>query len=41
MGRPLNEGSLYPHDILAYGGKDQIERRTETELYFVREVQEV
>jgi DNA-directed RNA polymerase subunit beta' len=41
MGRPLNEGSLYPHDILAYGGKDRLERRTETELYFVREVQEV
>jgi DNA-directed RNA polymerase subunit beta' len=41
MGRPLNEGSLYPHDILAFGGQDRLARRTETELYFVREVQEV
>ena len=41
IGKPLNEGSLYPHEILAHGGKDQVERRTETELYLVREVQEV
>ena len=41
VGKPLNEGSLYPHEILAHGGKDQVERRTETELYLVREVQEV
>ncbi len=41
VGRALNEGSLYPHEILAHGGVDQIQRRTETELYLVREVQEV
>jgi DNA-directed RNA polymerase subunit beta' len=41
MGTPLNEGSLYPHEVLAMGGKDQETRRTETELYFVSEVQEV
>jgi DNA-directed RNA polymerase subunit beta' len=34
-GTQLNEGSLYPHEILAIRG------RTETELYLVREVQEV
>ncbi len=34
-GTQLNEGSLYPHELLA------IRNRTETELYFVREVQEV
>ncbi len=34
-GTQLNEGSLYPHELLAIRG------RTETELYFVREVQEV
>ncbi|MGH2843641.1 MAG: AAA family ATPase, partial [Solirubrobacteraceae bacterium] len=32
QGTPLNEGSLYPHEILAMGGKDQVQRRTETEL---------
>ena len=41
VGQPLNEGSLYPHEILAQGGKDQVERRTATELYLVGEVQEV
>ncbi len=41
VGKPLNEGSLYPHEILAHGGKNPEERRTETELYLVREVQEV
>jgi DNA-directed RNA polymerase subunit beta' len=41
MGQQLNEGSLYPHDILAHGGKTREERRTNTELYLVREVQEV
>ena len=41
VGQQLNEGSLYPHDLLAYGGKTPEERRTNTELYFVREVQEV
>jgi DNA-directed RNA polymerase subunit beta' len=40
-GDQLNEGSIYPHDILAYGGKDQLDRRTNTELYLVREVQKV
>ncbi len=41
VGQPLNEGSLYPHEVLAHGGKNQEERRTATELYLVREVQEV
>jgi DNA-directed RNA polymerase subunit beta' len=34
-GTQLNEGSLYPHDLLKLRG------RTETELYMVKEVQEV
>jgi len=34
-GRQLNEGSLYPHELLAIRG------RTETELYMVGEVQKV
>ena len=34
-------GSIYPHDLLAYGGKDQAERRTATEVYLVKEVQKV
>ena len=34
-GTQLNEGSLYPHELLAIRG------RTDTELYLVREVQEV
>ena len=34
-GTQLNEGSLYPHDLLALRG------RTETEQYLVKEVQEV
>ncbi|HEY4281206.1 MAG TPA: DNA-directed RNA polymerase subunit beta' [Conexibacter sp.] len=34
-GKQLNEGSLYPHELLAIRG------RTETELYLVKEVQEV
>ncbi len=41
VGQALNEGSLYPAEILAHGGKDAVERRTNTELYLVREVQEV
>jgi DNA-directed RNA polymerase subunit beta' len=41
VGDQLNEGSLYPHELLALGGKTQEERRTNTELYLVREVQEV
>jgi DNA-directed RNA polymerase subunit beta' len=34
-GTQLNEGSLYPHELL------QVRGRTDTELYLVREVQEV
>ncbi len=34
-GKQLNEGSIYPHELLAIRG------RTETEQYLVREVQEV
>ncbi len=34
-GRQLNEGSVYPHELLAVRG------RTETEQYLVKEVQEV
>ncbi len=34
-GKQLNEGSVYPHELLAIRG------RTETEQYLVREVQEV
>jgi DNA-directed RNA polymerase subunit beta' len=41
VGDQLNEGSLYPHELLAFGGETQEERRTNTELYLVREVQEV
>ncbi|HEY2006951.1 MAG TPA: DNA-directed RNA polymerase subunit beta', partial [Solirubrobacteraceae bacterium] len=41
VGQQLNEGSLYPHDLLAFGGKTPVQRRTNTELYLVREVQEV
>jgi len=41
VGQQLNEGSLYPHDLLAFGGKTPQDRRTNTELYLVREVQEV
>jgi DNA-directed RNA polymerase subunit beta' len=41
LGDQLNEGSLYPHELLAYGGETPVERRTNTELYLVREVQEV
>src|SRR5919204_2650582 len=41
LGTQLNEGSLYPHEILSHGGQTQEERRTATELYLVREVQEV
>ncbi|MGP0051652.1 MAG: DNA-directed RNA polymerase subunit beta' [Solirubrobacteraceae bacterium] len=41
VGQQLNEGSLYPHDLLAMGGKTEAQRRTNTELYLVREVQEV
>ena len=41
VGEQLNEGNLYPHDILAHGGETQEERRTRTELYLVAGVQEV
>ncbi|HWN26729.1 MAG TPA: DNA-directed RNA polymerase subunit beta', partial [Actinomycetospora sp.] len=41
QGDQLNEGSIYPHDLLAYGGEDQPARRTATEVYLVREVQKV
>ena len=40
-GHQLNEGSIYPHDLLAYGGSDPLERRTATEVYLVEEVQKV
>jgi DNA-directed RNA polymerase subunit beta' len=40
-GDQLNEGSIYPHDILAWGGADALQRRTATEVYLVREVQRV
>jgi len=41
VGEQLNEGSLYPHDILALGGEEAPARRTRTEQYLVKEVQEV
>ncbi len=41
VGDQLNEGSIYPHDILGYGGEDQLQRRTRTEQYLVIEVQKV
>ena len=41
VGTQLNEGSLYPADILALGGGTADERRTRTEQYLVKEVQEV
>jgi DNA-directed RNA polymerase subunit beta' len=41
VGDQLNEGNLYPADILAHGGQTQDERRTRTELYLVAGVQEV
>jgi DNA-directed RNA polymerase subunit beta' len=41
VGEQLNEGNLYPHDILAHGGHTREERRTRTELYLVAGVQEV
>jgi DNA-directed RNA polymerase subunit beta' len=40
-GDQLNEGSIYPHDILGYGGESELERRTKTEQYLVSEVQKV
>ena len=38
--RQLNEGSVYPHDMLAIDDKER-DGRTQTERYLVREVQEV
>ncbi|MDP9294636.1 MAG: DNA-directed RNA polymerase subunit beta', partial [Actinomycetota bacterium] len=40
-GTQLNEGNLYPHELLAHGGATREERRTRTEVYLVKEVQEV
>ena len=40
-GEQLNEGSVYPHDLLAYAGKGEADRRTATELCLIREVQKV
>jgi DNA-directed RNA polymerase subunit beta' len=40
-GDQLNEGSIYPHDLLGYGGETELERRTKTEQYLVQEVQKV
>jgi len=40
-GTQLNEGSIYPADILVHGGEDQATRRTRTEVYLVDEVQKV
>jgi DNA-directed RNA polymerase subunit beta' len=40
-GDPLNEGSIYPHELLKVAGATSAERRTRTEQYLVREVQEV
>ncbi|MGI9082332.1 MAG: DNA-directed RNA polymerase subunit beta', partial [Thermoleophilaceae bacterium] len=40
-GDKLNEGSVYPHDLLALGGETPAERRTATEIYLVQEVQRV
>jgi DNA-directed RNA polymerase subunit beta' len=40
-GDPLNEGSIYPHELLEVGGRDSAERRTKTEQYLVSEVQDV
>ena len=41
QGDQLNEGSIYPHDLLAFGAEDQPARRTATEVYLVKEVQKV
>jgi len=40
-GDPLNEGSIYPHELLEVGGRTAAERRTNTEQYLVSEVQDV
>ena len=41
LGEQINEGNLYPHELLAFGGETALERRTRTELYIVDQVQEV
>ncbi|HEX8101208.1 MAG TPA: DNA-directed RNA polymerase subunit beta', partial [Solirubrobacteraceae bacterium] len=41
LGTQLNEGNLYPHELLSHGGETALERRTRTELYIVDQVQEV
>ncbi len=41
LGSQLNEGNLYPHELLSHGGETALERRTRTELYIVDQVQEV
>jgi DNA-directed RNA polymerase subunit beta' len=41
VGDQLNDGNLYPHDLLDFGGRTPDERRTRTERYLVDGVQEV
>jgi DNA-directed RNA polymerase subunit beta' len=41
VGQQLNEGNLYPHELLSHGGATPAERRTRVELYLVDQVQEV
>jgi DNA-directed RNA polymerase subunit beta' len=41
VGQQLNEGNLYPHELLAHGGHTALERRTRVEVYLVEQVQEV
>ena len=40
VGEQINEGNLYPHELLSHGGTP-LARRTRTELYLVEQVQEV
>jgi DNA-directed RNA polymerase subunit beta' len=40
-GDQLNEGSIYPHELLEFGGETIEKRRTATEVYLVQEVQRV
>ena len=41
VGEQLNEGNLYPHELLSHGGETPLERRTRVEVYLVEQVQEV
>jgi DNA-directed RNA polymerase subunit beta' len=41
IGVQLNEGNLYPHELLSHGGQTPPERRTRVEVYLVEQVQEV